>query len=83
MFVLKTLIDKYINQPGGRLFTCFVDFRKAFDTVIHPGIKLKLKENHIWGKFYNILCSLYSRNSVCVKLGEKHTSFLNSKIGVR
>ena len=51
MFVLKTLNDKYINQPGGRLFTCVVDFRKAFDTVNHPGIKLKLKENHIGGKF--------------------------------
>ena len=50
MFVLKTLIDKYINQPGGRLFTCFVDFRKAFDTVIHPGIKLKHKENNIGGE---------------------------------
>ena len=83
MFVLKTLIDKYINQPGGRLFTCFVDFKKAFDTVIHPGIKFKLKENHIGGNFYNILCSLYSKNNVCVKLGEKHTSFFNSKIGVR
>ena len=76
MFVLKTLIDKYINQPGGRLYTCFVDFRKAFDTVIHPGIKLKWKKNQIGGKYYDIICSLYSRNSVCVKLGDKHTSFL-------
>ena len=38
-FVFKTFIDKYINQPGGRLYTCCVTFRKAFDTVIHTGIK--------------------------------------------
>ena len=54
IFVLKTLIDKYINQPGGRLFRCFAGFRKAFDTVIHTGIKLKLKENHIGAESYNI-----------------------------
>ena len=39
MFVLKSLINKYINKSGGRLYTCFVDFRKAFDTVIHTGLK--------------------------------------------
>ena len=74
MFVLKSLIDKYINRSAGRLYTCFVDFRKAFDTVIHPEIKVKLKENNIGGKFYDIINCLYSRNNICVKLGDKHTS---------
>ena len=75
MFVLKSLIFKYINKSGGRLYTCFIAFRKAFDTVMHPGIKVKLKENNIGGKFYDIINSLYSRNNICVKLGDKHSSF--------
>jgi hypothetical protein len=41
-FVLKTLNDKYINRKGGKLFACFIDLRKAFDTVIHAGIRYKL-----------------------------------------
>ena len=41
MFILKTIIDKYCNTKEGRMFACFVDFQKAFDTVI-LGIKLKL-----------------------------------------
>jgi hypothetical protein len=35
IFVLKTLIDKYCQQGSKRLFSCFVDFRRAFDTVRH------------------------------------------------
>ena len=31
-----------INEKQGRLYACFVDFRKAVDTVIHTGFKLKL-----------------------------------------
>lgn len=83
MFILKSLIDKYTNKPGGRLYTCFVDFRKAFDTVIHPGIKFKLKSYQIGGKFYDIISSLYSKNKLCVKLSDKHTTFFKSEIGVR
>ena len=45
IFVLKTLIDKYTNKAGDKLYACFVDFRKAFDSVIHPGMKLKLKDD--------------------------------------
>jgi hypothetical protein len=35
IFVLKTVIDKYCKQGSKRLFSCFVDFRRAFDTVRH------------------------------------------------
>ena len=41
-FILKNIIDTKINEKHCRLYACFVDFRKAFDTVIHAGIKLKL-----------------------------------------
>ena len=36
MFILRTLIDKMKMKMIGKskLFCCFVDFRKAFDTVV-------------------------------------------------
>ena len=80
MFVLKSFIDKCINTNGGKLYSCFVDFRKAFDSVIHPGLQFKLKELNINGKFYHILNSRYVKNSVCVKLGEYHTGLFDSVI---
>ena len=54
LFVLKCLIDKYINDNHKKLYVCFVDFKKAFDTVIHSGIKYKLLQNNINGMFYRI-----------------------------
>ncbi len=33
LFVLRTLIDSRMHWPGKKLYTCFVDFRKAFDIV--------------------------------------------------
>ena len=42
MFVVKTLIDKYTNKASDKSYAGFVDFKKAFDSVIHPGMKLKL-----------------------------------------
>ena len=33
VFVLKTLIDASLAKRKGRLYCCFVDFRKAFDSV--------------------------------------------------
>ena len=29
------IVDKYCQQGSKRLFSCFVDFRRAFDTVRH------------------------------------------------
>ena len=34
IFSLKTLIDKYVIYTSkGKLFSCFVDFKKAFDSI--------------------------------------------------
>ena len=82
MFVLKTLIGKYTNKAGDKLFACFVDFKKAFDSVIHPGMKIKLKELNISGKFYDIINSMYSKTKFCVRLGDSRTHF-KSDIGLR
>ena len=38
-----------------KVFACFVDLKKAFDTVIHEGIKLKLLEIGSGSLFYNII----------------------------
>jgi hypothetical protein len=44
MFVINCLINKYCSSKDGRLLACFVDLKKAFDTVIHVGIKI----NKFW-----------------------------------
>jgi hypothetical protein len=33
IFVLKSLINKYIHKNKKKIYACFVDLRKAFDSV--------------------------------------------------
>ena len=37
MFILRTLIEKYTNNRS-KLCACFVDFQKAFDSVLHSAL---------------------------------------------
>jgi hypothetical protein len=56
ILTLKTLHDKYVNQHNnGKIYACFVDFKKAFDSVWHDGLFLKLLENKIGGQFYELI----------------------------
>jgi hypothetical protein len=54
ILTLKTLHDKYTTQNNEKIYTSFVDFKKAFDSVWHEGLYLKLLENGIGGRFYMI-----------------------------
>jgi len=80
MFVLKTIIDKYCKCNNGRVFACFVDFQKAFDTVIHTGIKLKLLQIGVGSLFYNIK-NMYTYSKSCVKIDNCLTDFFPVQLG--
>jgi hypothetical protein len=83
IFVLKCILEKYLKTDTKKLFVCFVDFHKAFDTVIHPGIRYKLIRNGINGLFYRIICNMYSSSMVSIKIGDKLTEPFTSSLGVR
>ena len=83
MFILRTLIEKITQTANNKLYSCFIDFRKAFDTVIHPALFLKLTEIGICGTFYNMLKAMYHEANICVKIENKLTPQFDSNIGVR
>jgi hypothetical protein len=78
ILTLKSLIDKYVYQTtNGKIYACFVDFRKAFDSIWHDGLFLKLLQNKIGGKFHNLIKNLYSKSQCAVN------SNSNSKIQIQ
>ena len=83
IFILKTLINKYLYGKNKNLYVCFVDLRKAFDSVVRKALLTKLLRNKVGGKFYDLIKNMYSNTLYCCKtdniLGEP---FL-SKIGVK
>ena len=73
VFILKTIIDKYIHKSGkeNKLYTCFIDLKKAFDTVWHDALLLKLLKSGINDNIYRLIKSMYQHSISRVK--SKHT----------
>ena len=38
VFILKSLINKYVYDNKKKLYTRFIDFKKAFDSIWHKGL---------------------------------------------
>ena len=84
VLTLKTLHDKYVKQHNnGKIYACFVDFKKAFDSVWHDGLFSKLLENKIGGRFYDLIKNLYSNTQCAVKVSNNRTPFFPYSRGVR
>ena len=82
LFILKTLISKYVLKKKAKMFSCFVDLRKAFDTVWHNGLLYKLRTNKIGHKFFNIIQNMYNLCQSAVKIDNKHSNYFNLEKGV-
>ena len=82
VLVLKTLIDSYKNKKRP-LFACFIDFRKAYDSVWREGLFYKLMQYGCSKNFVRVLLSMYSSVRVAVKLNAGVTPFFTSNIGLK
>lgn len=84
LFSLKTIINKYTQKGGGKLYTCFVDFKQAFDRVWHQGLLLKLAKLNINNLFFTYIKNMYAQIELFVKVGDHTTKEpIKSEIGVR
>jgi hypothetical protein len=64
--VFKQTVD-YYTRRGSHVFTCFIDFAKAFDTVSYWKLFLKLLDDNIDKKIVTLLAYWYSNQEVCVR----------------
>ena len=67
IFVLRKIIDKYINNRNARIYACYVDFQKAFDNAWHDALLLNLHNTGIQGKCFQTIRDMYRNSSGCVK----------------
>ena len=52
LFILKSLINKYLHKNKKKIFVCFVDLQKAFESVWRNGLmykllKLEMEKKHV------------------------------------
>src|SRR6185437_15568379 len=84
VFALTELI-KMRQRMKIDTYACFIDIKKAYDTVWHSGLKDKLKRYGIHGRMYAAICSLYAGCESTVRLGGTlgYTEFFPIETGVR
>ena len=61
------------------IYSCFVDLRKAFDSLWHNGLLYKFISNGVRKKFYKVISDMYNFTESAVKLNNEHTVFFYFK----
>lgn len=82
ILTLKSIIEKQFKK-GAYLYTCFVDFEKAFDTVWRNALFKKLEYMGIKGNLLRILRNMYSDVNYSIKLPYGLTDPITSSTGLK
>ena len=82
VLTVKTLIDQSIRN-GGQLHVCFVDFRKAYDTVWRDGLYHKLLSYGVHPKFVRLLRNIYGNSSLAVRSQGGRSTIFPSNVGLK
>ena len=83
IFVLMSLVQKYLSKKRGRFYCIFIDFKKAFDNVRHDKLWDAMERKGISGKFLNCNKSIYTKLKSCIKIDGKLTKYFDCTIGTR
>ena len=81
ILTLKTTIDKYTKVQKTNLLTCFVDLKKAFDTVTRDLLLYKIVKLGIRGKFFNVIEDMYNNSLSKIKINNLLSNKFNMERG--
>ena len=81
--IIHNLVRKQCHSNGGRLYSCFIDFSKAFDTIPRDTLLQKLLDFGIDGNFFNIIRNIYTNDKICIKHDDKVTDTIEVNLGVK
>ena len=74
IFALHSLIVEYLSKKK-KLYCCFVDYQKAFDSVDHVQLWRRLVKLRINGELLNVIKSMYQQIISCVRFKEENLDF--------
>ena len=82
IFILKETIQ---GRKGAKkkTFCCFLDIRKAYDTVFREGLWKRMLDKGIGGKIWRVVKNLYREVGSCVRLGKENTDWFSLEVGLR
>ena len=82
VFALHTIIEAQVSKPKGKVFSFFLDIRKAFDSVPHELIlNLVLKYMGL-SIITNLISNFYSKLQLLIKNDEDLNNLVKVNIGL-
>ena len=84
IFTVNAMILKHVYGEGrGKLHVCFVDYKKAFDSVNHSHLWRVLHESGLSTKFFLMLKAIYANVQSCVRWQQTLSDFFPCSVGVK
>ena len=75
-------MDKYLSE-NKKLYFCFVDFRKAYDSIWRKALFKKLLGYGVSTNFVSLLKNMYEKTKLSVRLPRDITEFFPSNVGLK
>ena len=82
IFVMNVLLQKYTKLKK-KLYLCFVDFKKAYDSVWRRALMLKLLQTGIRGTFFKLIENMYEGGKSSIKMDGLLSKEFTCESGVR
>ena len=83
MFILQSIIQRYLNIKGGKVYALFVDFEKAFDSVDRKKLWDTFNIHGLSPKMKHLLQNIYENVKACVRNNNEFSDTFNLQLGVR
>ena len=76
-FVVYAIVQRYLAKKSGKVYVCFVDFKKAFDTINTSILWAVLRRAAVGGTILKKNQSMYSIVQSCVRCPKGLTDFFD------
>ena len=77
------LIAEKAKRHGKKIYNCFIDFQKAFDTIKHKVIWAVLRSYGIEEKMVTLLQKIYEKAQSAVRIGKNQEEWFHADLGTR
>lgn len=82
ILILRLLAEKTKRQ-GKKIFNCFIEFQKVFDTIKHKVIWATLKSHDVETKMVTLLQKTYDSGQSAVRTGNENGEWFRTDVGTR
>jgi len=83
VYILKEIIEGRKREKK-KTYCCFLDIRKAYDTVFRDGLWLELLKKGVQGKMWRVIKNMYKVVESCVRIGPNaKTDWFGLEVGLR